>query len=206
MKCAMIFLTAAIFLAGCKKSVEQNPPAVEAAAVQPGEIPAFNLSLSVEQAYAAIPHRRTVWDESDTTVPADEKAYLDTIFQVLDEGVAVRVSGNQDFGAGHFDDSDPAEEYGKLIAFVQQMNVPKSLAAYHQNVIAGLTGQQQFFAEWKAQGNSFAFRDRVAGHPAVQRASSALRSAYGQLMAKYPNEAQRNKDAFFDYHCALDFL
>jgi hypothetical protein len=33
-----------------------------------------------------------------------------------------------------------------------------------------------------------------------------LRAAYNELMARYPGEAQANKDAFFDYHCALDFL
>jgi hypothetical protein len=43
------------------------------------EPPAVDVGLSVEQAYAAIPHRRTVWTESDSNVPEDERAYLRAI-------------------------------------------------------------------------------------------------------------------------------
>jgi len=207
-KRATIFLLAMIFLGGCKKKAEgpPSPSQVQADSIPDAEPPQIDVGMSVEQAYEAIPHRRTIWDDADTTVPADERAYLDKIFQVLDEGVAIRVAGMQNYAAGNFDSSDPAAEYGQLIAFVKGMQAPKELAAYHQDVIAGLTGHQQFFAEWKAQGGSFGYAENVASHPAVQRASAALRAAYGQLMAKFPNEAAHNKDAFFDYHCALDFL
>jgi hypothetical protein len=31
-------------------------------------------------------------------------------------------------------------------------------------------------------------------------------AGHNDLMPRYPNESVINKDAFFDYHCALDFL
>jgi hypothetical protein len=31
-------------------------------------------------------------------------------------------------------------------------------------------------------------------------------AAHNELMARYPNESATNKDAPFDYHCALDLL
>lgn len=41
-----------------------------------------------------------------------------------------------------------------------------------------------------------------------ERAESlgGIAPAYGELMAKYPEEVQKNKHALFDHHCALDFL
>jgi hypothetical protein len=73
-------------------------------------------------------------------------------------------------------------------------------------VLQGLTNQRQFFVEWNAQGERFGYPQVVSTHPAVQRASGSLRSAYQELMRQFPAEAQSNKEAFFDYHCALDFL
>lgn len=200
---------AVALLGGCKaRTVESGgaPEAAEAAAAQPSESPVLNVGLSVDHAYAAIPHRRTVWDDRATTVPGGEKAYLKVIFEVMDEGVAVRVTGQQHFSVGQFDSSDPAAQYGQLIDFVRAMPIPKALADYHQKILTALSGQQQFFADWRAQRGQFGFAQQVAGLPGVQRASAALRTAYDELMAKYPNESSTNKDAFFDYHRALDFL
>jgi hypothetical protein len=78
--------------------------------------------------------------------------------------------------------------------------------AYHQKVLDGLAGQRQFFAEWKSEREQFRFAQQVGGHTGVRNASAALHAAYDELMSKYPNEGAANKDAFFDYHCALDFL
>jgi hypothetical protein len=173
---------------------------------QQSEPPALDVGLSVEQAYAAIPHRRTVWDASNSSIPPDEKAYLRVIFEVMDEAVAVRVAGLQNFSAGQFDKSDPAAQYDQLIGFARGIPVPGALADYHQKVLDALMGQRQFFADWKSEREQFRFARQIGDHPGARTASAALRAAYNDLMAKYPNESSTNKDAFFDYHCALDFL
>jgi len=68
-------------------------PVADATSLSYADPPSVDVGLSVDQAYAAIPHRRTAWTESQTTVPADERAYLRTIFLVVDEVIAVRVAG-----------------------------------------------------------------------------------------------------------------
>jgi hypothetical protein len=207
-KCAIVFLLAATVLTGCKTQASSPEPSTvaEAAPPQYGDPPTVATGLSVEQAYAAIPHRRTVWVEGESAVPAAEKAYLKVVFQVLDQATMVRVAGLQNYSSQHFDYSDPESDYERLITFVRNMPAPKKLETYHKDILEGLAGQQQFFKDWRSQGEHFAFAQQIGNHPGVQKASGALRSAYNELMARYPNEAQTNKDAFFDYHCALDFL
>jgi hypothetical protein len=194
---------------GCRKKAEErvdSPPAVAAVNVHSVDPPAIDSGLSVDQAYAAIPHRRTVWDNSSSAIPADEKVYLRNIFQAMDVGVTVRVAALQNFSAGRFDGADPVAQYDQLIEFVRGMAVPGPLAGYHQKILDGFTGQRQLFADWKSQREQFPFAQRIGDHPGARNASNALRAAYGELMAKYPDESPSNKDAFFDYHCALDFL
>jgi hypothetical protein len=62
-----------------------------------------------------------------------------------------------------------------------------------------------FLEDWRRQGPAFP-EQTLAVHPRVQSASGALRAAYQTLIARYPEQGASNKDAFFDYHCALDFL
>ena len=207
-KGTVAFLSAVVLLAGCKSSAEEsaNSTVVEAAPARYGEPPSFDAGLTVEQAYAAIPHHRTVWIESDSAVPLQEKGYLKAIFQVLDQGVAVRVASLQDFSNGRFDSIDTDAEFDLLIKYVREMPVPQKLAAYHKDILDGLSGQRQFFHEWRTERDRFVFTQQVQNHPGVRSSSAALKAAYGELMAKYPGESATNRTAFFDYHCALDFL
>ncbi len=173
---------------------------------QYSEPPIVTVGPSVEQAYAAIPHRRTIWAESETTVPVEERAYLKTVFLVLDQAVRVRVAGQQDFTNRQFNSANISAEFDRLITFTRAMPVPKSLASYHGDILNALTSERQFFDEWKSQGGGFQFGQHPENHAGVRAASASLRAGYGKLMSKYPNESPANKDAFFDYHCALDFL
>jgi len=203
------------FLGGCKNSATKtidsavNSPARVAAApvlVRYDDVPMIEAGITVDQAYAAIPHRRTVWIESDSAVPSEDKPYLKAIFQVLDQAVAVRVASLQNYSSQRFDASDTDGELKKLIDFVNAMPVPKTLTTYHAEILAGLTGERQFFQDWRRERDQFGYAQQIANHPGVRSCSAALRAAYSELMAKYPTENSRNKDAFFDYHCALDFL
>jgi hypothetical protein len=183
-----------------------NPTISDAAIPQYGDPPSFEVGMSVDEAYAAIPHRRTVWDDIGTTVPADEKAHLRTMFKLMDHAIVVRVAGLQNFSSQQFEKSDPAAGYGRLIEFARGMPVPSGLTAYHQKILDGLSNQRQFFAEWAAARGHFQFAQQIGDHPAVRNASTSIRAAYNELMSRYPDESQENKNAFFDYHCALDFL
>jgi len=206
-KWIMVLCIVVVLLAGCKnRTVETAGAEAEAAALPPGEPPVLDVGISVAQAYAAIPHRRTVWSESDSTVPAAQQAYLRAIFAVLDQGVAARVAGLEHYSAQQFDAAEPVENYDRLIAYVRGLAPPPALSTYQGKVLEALAAQRQFFADWKAAGDGFPYAQKIGEHAGARQASDALRAAYNELMAHYPNEGASNKDAFFDYHCALDFL
>src|SRR6185295_12251766 len=216
---AVVFLAAITLLGGCKKQVDASTTASVDVLPAPDPIPvgddrfsrytdppSVDVGLSVDQAYAAIPHRRTAWTESQTTVPADERAYLRTIFIVVDEAIAVRVAGLQNFSQQRFDSIDVDGQFDRLISFMRSLSVPAKLSAYHRQILAALSSDRQFFVEWKVQGANFPYARQIAANGNVQAASAAAHAAYSELMSKYPAESQQNKNAFFDYHCALDFL
>ncbi len=228
---ASVVLGVMMIAAGCRRqadsiasvgsassqAVKVNAPATSATAPESSIVqadgfshysdpPRADVGLSVDQAYAAIPHRRTAWTESETSVPASERVYLKTIFGVVDEAIAMRVAGLQNFSQQRFDTVDVDGQLDQLISFTRSMPVPTRLGVYHGQVLAALAADRQFFAEWKAQGAAFPYAQRIAANGDVQAASAAARAAYSELMSKYPGESQANKDAFFDYHCALDFL
>jgi len=196
------------FLNACKKSATE-PQVVAAQPAAPGQYsdpPSLDPGISVDDAYAAISHRRTVWAESESTVPAPERDYLKVMFTLEDEAVAARVAGLQKYSRGQFDDSNVDSEFDQLISFGHSVVPPESLKTYHNDIVDALVAQQQFFREWKSAGSQFAYAQRIAENPEAQKASGELKAAYNELMSKYPQEGQTNKDAFFDYHCALDFM
>ena len=167
--------------------------------------PQANASMSVEDAYAVIPHRRTVWNEDQTTVPMGEREYLKAMFQVLDQTVVARSAGIQNYSRKDFTSFDAEGELDQLSDYVRQVQVPPALSNYNQQVLAALAGERQFFYDWKNDPDHFDYNRQVNSHPGVNSSSTALRSAYQVLMSRYPQESQSNQDAIFDYHCAADF-
>src|SRR3990172_9139356 len=59
------------------------------------ELPRFSARFSVEEAYAAIPHRRTVFRFERSAIDGPERAYLRLMFEVIDLAVVARVSAYQ---------------------------------------------------------------------------------------------------------------
>jgi hypothetical protein len=118
----------------------------------------------------------------------------------------VRVASLQNYSARRFEGLDVDGQFERLISFARSMPVPARLGAYHNQILSALLSDRQFFAEWKSQGTAFRFAQQIAAHAGVQAASAAARAAYGELMSNYPGESISKKEAFFDYHCALDFL
>lgn len=193
-------------VAGCQGQRPETSVAASVVLPAKTEIPQFSLPLSVTQAYQAIPHQRTAFDTTFSKVPAEEKAYLELMFLVVDQAIAVRVSTLRAYNEG-----DRTEEgltqYQALIDFVETVTPPESLSGYHNDIKLSLMAQKDFFQDWRSQSRGFAHRGNAVGnHPKVQVASTHLRSAYGTLMNQFPDEDSINKSAFFDYHCALDFI
>jgi hypothetical protein len=203
---------------GCQSS-QDSPSAVEAAASLPvdtaalgpaapvySDPPYIDVNLSIDQAYAAIPHHRTIWQESDSTATPEEKAYLHVIFPLVDEAVALRVAAWQAYSRGDFDSFDLNAQYDRLITFVRSTRPPDSLQFFHQRVATAISSDHLFFRDWNSNRADFPYAQHVQTHPAVQTASRSAHYAYDALLRQFPHEPPANRQAFYDYFCALDFL
>ena len=134
-------------------------------------------AMSVEDAYASIPHRRTVFDRRAATMPADEADALVRLFALVDRAIVARITK-----AG----------YDPLLADLHALAVPSRLRRVHTLVTEAVVAEHAYLAR-NEQG-------------AIQTASARLHEAYAELMRLFPEEGRQNRDAFFDYLCALDFL
>jgi hypothetical protein len=169
--------------------------------------PVFDLDLSVDAAYAAIPHRRTAMDFAASNMPDQDKRFLEVAFHVIDQAIRLRVTAYQKFSRGAID-PQLITDMDRLIDYLQNTEAPDNLSSYQGQLVQALSDQRGFFVEWQKQGQQFRYgsAQMIGTHEKVQSASTELKSAYGILMQTYPGEVSNNKEAFFDYHCALDFL
>jgi hypothetical protein len=185
-------------------AVKSSNPKSQPASATP---PTLNLDLSVDAAYAAIPHRRTAMDFTASNMNDQDKRFLEVAFHLIDQAIRLRVRTCQKFSQGDVGDT-PIPDMDRLIDYLQNTEAPANLSKYQGQLLRALSDQRAFFEEWKTEGQQFQYgsAQAIATHPKVQSASAALRAAYGLLMRTYPSENGRNKEAFFDYHCALDFI
>ena len=164
-------------------------------------------ALDVEGAYAAIPHRRTAFDAPASSAPAPQKANLARLFALTDRGVVLRVEGVQAHGrrdaAGI---KRTVAGYETLIADLGKESFSPEVAPARALIVEALQLQQRHLQSRPEGGLVFTVRRDLEATPDVKQASQKLIKAYGILMRTFPGEPQRNKAAFFDHLCALDFL
>jgi hypothetical protein len=196
-----------------------------------GETPATGSKLSVDAAYAAIPHRRTRFDARQATMSKNERDYLVLMLHVVDRAVVLRVEIVQAL-AGDKADAGTAEDFvaalDRLTAFTCSFEPPPRLRAYHRDVVDAFARQMRFFVRsfedggWRIEDRGKATRiasevpaqsadaqdlpDSVRENEDLVMASRALSRAYDELMTAYRDEPRQNRDAFFDCHDALDIL
>ena len=77
-------------LPAAKSGTSTSPPTIATA-------PNLSLDLSVEAAYAAIPHRRTAMDFATSSMPDQDKRFLEVAFHLIDQGIRLRVATYQKF-------------------------------------------------------------------------------------------------------------
>ncbi len=134
-------------------------------------------AMSVDEAYAAIPHRRTVFDQRAARMTSEEAEGLTRLFALVDRAIVARVTR-----AG----SDA------VLADLRALELSPRLRHVQALVTEAVVAERAYLVDGNRQG--------------VQTASARLHEAYAELMRLFPEEAANNRDAFFDYLCALDFL
>ncbi len=150
-------------------------------------------SMTVDEAYSAIPHGKTRFDSSTAVTGEDERKFLDSFFGVIDLAVAERVI----WQTGKKGDAD---NYDAILARLAALDAPERAKKAYTLVTEAIAEQRQYLAKISA-GERF-----NAGDALVQSSHRKLFSAYTALMGAYPDESQHNKSAFFDHLCALDFI
>ena len=147
-------------------------------------------------------------DFAASNIPAQERRYLEVAFDLIDQSIRLRVTAYQKFSRGETGDAQLISDMVRVGEYLQSYEPPSNLSGYHKQLVKALADQRTFFEEWSARGTQFQYGEphKLASHAKVQGASNALKEAYGILMQMYPGENEHNKQAFFDYHCALDFL
>ena len=150
-------------------------------------------AVSVDEAYRLIPHRRTEFQAASARMAAAERAYLAAFFNAIDQAIVAKVSAHRD--------STVAQAYAPVWKAWAELNPPAALKVTQDKVKAAIVDQQAFMLEIEKKQTTWNM-----SHPKVRSASGNLQGAYGDLMRIYPNESATNKQAFFDYLCALDFI
>lgn len=153
----------------------------------------------VEDAYRAIPHRRTVFNVEAARMSPEERTYLTTLFTLVDLAVVERVDM---LSALRQKQPVGKDDYDAVLGQLGTVPVPSRLRGVHQLVVSAIMEQRAALAQWRNGGPP----EQLGGHALVVSSSTKLRQAYGELMQLFPEENGHNKAAFFDYLCALDFI
>lgn len=171
--------------------------------------PAYADSMSVEEAYGAIPHRKTDFQNHDSKLDHASKAYLSEMFDLVNGAIVQRVQTLRWF-ASRGERGSSYEEYRANIEDIQEamkrLEAPDSLANVKALVLQSIHEQSEYFRKLDVsagEGEPFRFN---RGDPLVVSSHRKLIAAYNQLMKTFPFENRNNKQAFFDHLCALDFI
>jgi hypothetical protein len=164
--------------------------------------------LTVEQAYQAIPHNRTVFDVRTSALSTSQSSALKQLFDLADRGIVLRVQGLRTLQSENSgDDHGVLAGYLTLQNALASLQVPAEIELAKRLVQQSIQLHQQFFATQFRDKQSSGKTDLgIRQNREVQLASQKLIAAYGSLMKAFPNEPAVNRQAFYDYLCALDFL
>lgn len=163
-------------------------------------------ALTVEEAYVAIPHKRTVFDGSASILSKTQVESLKQLFALSDHGVVLRVEGIRALRAAQAQSlKKTLGDYSTLVSALSSLNVPPEIRPAQELVLQAVVMHQHFFESKLRDSATLSKRD-VAYTADIQQASQKLHQAYDLLMKAFPAEPAVNKTSFFDYLCALDFL
>ncbi|MES2949841.1 MAG: hypothetical protein V4858_14965 [Pseudomonadota bacterium] len=169
-------------------------------------LPCAASALTVDQAYAAIPHQRTPFNTDASRLSRGQAEALQQLFELSDRGTVLRVDalqGLQRADASHV--RAVVRDYAALLEALRQLRPTQQTRAATELVAQAVQQQQRFFETKLQAGNGGSRLDAVFTAD-VHQSSQKLRQAYSLLMAAFPDETARNRQAFFDHLCALDFL
>ncbi len=161
------------------------------------------VALSVEEAYRAIPHRRTVFQTNKAKMSTMEKKYLDNFFHLVDLIIVERVE-MLSWLELNVQKCRERVTYDEILNDLKSLDAPSSLSDVHRLVIQVIECQRNLLEELQ----NYPERKVVilASGNKDCSANQKLILAYKKLVSRYSNESLHNKQAFFDYLSVLSFI
>jgi hypothetical protein len=164
-------------------------------------------AMTVDQAYSALKHRRTVFDASATKASKAQVESLKRLFGLAEVGTILKVRAYHAHARG--DKAAYAAvlaDYNTLVEVSRKQPSLPEIKPAQDLVVASIARQRAVLAASAAKPVAALSRNELARDPEVRKVHSDLISAYQMLLRVFPQEPAVNRDAFYDYLCALDFL
>jgi hypothetical protein len=161
-------------------------------------------TMTVEQAYAQIPHARTLFAFGSSTIEPKEKEALRQIFDFSEQATVIRVEGLAGLRSRNVEAVEKSVARYRSLLATPRLKVASSAAALALITEAVVLHRNFFEAKLSQVRKGSTLNADLTSE--VQVASQKLHGAYAALMKSFPSESKHNQQAFFDYLCALDFL
>lgn len=158
---------------------------------------AANSEMSIDEAYKAIPHKRTVFDSKISTINSKDKDLLIKSFALVETAIVCKVEMGKAYSTGNYSKNSC---YPKIIEDWKKLDHIEAIKSYFSLILESIQDHEKYFLRWKKEKKAPDYQLEI------QVSHGKLVSAYNVLMTYYNQEPPFNKAAFFDYLCALDFI
>ena len=159
-------------------------------------------SMSVAQAYRAIPHNQETFRSSKSVLKQTEAEYLEQAFSLVDLAVVERISLLRTV-QGQDNRLLRLSNYEQILKRFIAISPPPRLDYFHQQVAVVIREEHDYYEGLQEQPSATTV-DR--SHPLIQKLHRRLWTSYQFLVSQYPQESRSNQQAFFEHLCALDFI
>lgn len=168
-------------------------------------------TLSVSEAYQAIPQRQTTFEPTKSRLSASDSQYLEQFFSCVDRSIVQRVSVLEWFNTGGVKGDSFANyerQIEQIVSEIDMLPTPVRLRPAQNLISDALQKQKEFFTHWhkaklEGHGSEFAVSARQKPHPLLQEASTMIKKAFQDLNTQLANEGSYNHQAFHDHLSAL---
>lgn len=152
-------------------------------------------ALDTAEAYRLIPHKQTPFYLSKSNLPSNEASYVEKLLSLSERAMVERVEAMMEGPRK----SNYARDIDRILLDLSNLKTPTKLKPAYQHIVTAIEQHRSYFA---LSGSS----SKSKKQQLVKSSSRHLIAAYNVLMKLYPQESRHNKQAFFDYLCALDFI
>ena len=108
---------------------------------------AFAQEMTIEQAYDAIPHQRTVYDAKNAQMSPEEKKFLKAFFHLVDLAMVERV-GMLLWLTTNGQQGRIAKNYDMILDQMESLKTPTSLGEMKKLVVQAIEEQRSLLEDW----------------------------------------------------------